>query len=278
MMTTKPGSGWRGLPLGSVAPRSRWPPSGRQRLPEWASARSVCGGWERRQSEPTKLAVLAESPAHPEYYSAGTRELKDGRDCARPRHPWRALAREPAEATGCRRSTTLAMSNSRGLTALKKSPPRCEKTVARGRTTSARRSHSPDRRRARHDAPKMHGRGVRKEGRPRRRAQGHDGAALSRWQRSSGDFKSALELRSTDTDSEHNAEWSTHREAGRSARPCQRHGGQDGPNGGQAEDARPEPQGRTCRREPPAKTMRTRICRMAHGLAKRRGLPRRARR
>ncbi|MCX6927171.1 MAG: hypothetical protein NT154_28790 [Verrucomicrobia bacterium] len=56
----------------------------------------------------------------------------------------------------------------------------------------------------------MRGRGVRKELKSateavRRALQVH-GAALVKWERSSGDFKSTVELKSTDADAQHNAE------------------------------------------------------------------------
>jgi hypothetical protein len=56
----------------------------------------------------------------------------------------------------------------------------------------------------------MHGKGVRKELKAAtaavRRALEAHGKTLTRWQRSSGDFKSTLELRATDQDAQHNAE------------------------------------------------------------------------
>ncbi len=56
----------------------------------------------------------------------------------------------------------------------------------------------------------MHGKGVHKELKAAaaavRRAQATYGTALGRWQRASGDFKSVVELKSTDTDARHNAE------------------------------------------------------------------------
>jgi hypothetical protein len=56
----------------------------------------------------------------------------------------------------------------------------------------------------------QHGRGVRKELRAAtaavRRAMETHGSVLSKWQRASGDFKSAVELRSNDADARHNAE------------------------------------------------------------------------
>jgi len=56
----------------------------------------------------------------------------------------------------------------------------------------------------------MHGKGVRKELKAAlaavRRALEAHGKTLTRWQRSSSDFKSTLELRTSDQDAEHNAE------------------------------------------------------------------------
>ena len=56
----------------------------------------------------------------------------------------------------------------------------------------------------------MRGRGVRKELKAAtqavQRAQKAYGTTLARWERSSGDFKSALELKATDADARHNAE------------------------------------------------------------------------
>jgi chromosome segregation ATPase len=56
----------------------------------------------------------------------------------------------------------------------------------------------------------LHGRGERKELKAAieavKRALQSYGAALTQWQRSSGDFKSTLELNTTDVDAQHNAE------------------------------------------------------------------------
>ena len=56
----------------------------------------------------------------------------------------------------------------------------------------------------------LRGRGARKELKAAtqavRRALQAYGAALARWERSSGDFKSTLELNSADSDARHNAE------------------------------------------------------------------------
>ena len=171
--------------------------------------------------EPRKTAVTqaeAAPPATPrDYYNAGTQELKD----AKLREAEASL--ETAVASQQERLQVPALYNlghvrfAQGIEALKKSPP-AGPTLARGRAAERQADEAIrklDDALAGNDEQKlvaayMHGRGARKEVKSAleavRKALAVHGAALSRWERSSGDFKSALELCSTDADSEHNAE------------------------------------------------------------------------
>ena len=100
---------------------------------------------------------------------------------------------------------------------LKKSPP-ARPTIARGRTVAQQADEAirrADEALGGNDLQKLvaaylHGRGARKELKAAteavRRALAVYGAALARWQRASGDFKSVLELQSADADAQHNAE------------------------------------------------------------------------
>ena len=152
-----------------------------------------------------------------EYYNAGAQQLKDGKL----REAEASL--ETAAASQQERLQVPALYNlgevrfAQGIEALKKSPP-AGPTVARGRAAEARADEAIrklDDALAGNDvqqlvAAYMRGRGARKELKGAleavRKAMTVYGAGLSRWQRASGDFKSALELRSSDADSEHNAE------------------------------------------------------------------------
>jgi tetratricopeptide (TPR) repeat protein len=172
-------------------------------------------------AEPARPAVATTEtfvPTTPrEFYNAGAHQLKEGKL----REAEASL--ETAAASQQERLQVPALYNlgevrfAQGIEALKKSPP-AGQTVARGRAAEARSDeaiHKLDDALAGNDvqqlvAAYMRGRGARKELKSAleavRKAMTVHGAALSRWQRSSGDFKSALELRSADADSEHNAE------------------------------------------------------------------------
>jgi len=157
-------------------------------------------------------------PATPrEYFNAGTRELGQGKL----REAEASL--ETTVASQQERLQEPALYNlghvrfQQGIETLKKSPP-AGPTIARGRAAEQRADEAIGKLDAAlggNDvqqlvAAYMHGRGARKELKSAleavRKALAVHGAVLSRWQRSSGDFKSALELRQADADAEHNAE------------------------------------------------------------------------
>jgi hypothetical protein len=172
-------------------------------------------------AQPAKATAAdseASSPETPrEFYNTGTRELKSGKL----REAEASL--ESTVASQEERLQVPALYNlghvrfAQGAEVLKKSPPGGQ-TVARGRAAERQADtaiRQIDDALAGNDDQKlvaayMHGRGARKELKSAleavRKAMTVHGAALSRWQRSSGDFKSAVELRSQDADAEHNAE------------------------------------------------------------------------
>jgi tetratricopeptide (TPR) repeat protein len=157
-------------------------------------------------------------PATPrEFFNAGTRQLGAGKL----REAEASL--ESALASQNQRLQSPALYNlglvrfGQGVEQLKKGPP-AKLTAARGQTAiqqSDAALRQAEEVLAGNDVQKMvaaylRGRGVRKELKAateavRRALQAH-GAALARWERASGDFKSALELNATDSDARHNAE------------------------------------------------------------------------
>ena len=158
------------------------------------------------------------APATPrEFYNAGTEQLGAGKL----REAEAFL--ESAAASQQERLQVPALYNlghvrfAQGIEVLKKSPP-AGSTVARGRAATEQADDAIrklDEALGGNDVEKlvaayMRGRGARKELKAAteavRRALTVHGTALGRWQRASGDFKSVLELRSADADSEHNAE------------------------------------------------------------------------
>ena len=184
-------------------------------------AQPTAAAGKNSTADPARPAVATTEtfvPTTPrEFYNAGAQQLKDGKL----REAEASL--ETAAASQQERLQVPALYNlgevrfAQGIEALKKSPP-AGQTVARGRAAEARADEAIrklDDALAGNDiqqlvAAYMRGRGARKELKSAleavRKAMTVHGAALSRWHRSSGDFKSALELRSTDADSEHNAE------------------------------------------------------------------------
>jgi tetratricopeptide (TPR) repeat protein len=158
------------------------------------------------------------APATPrEFYNAGTEQLRAGKL----REAEAFL--ESAMASQQERLQVPALYNlghvrfAQGIEVLKKSPP-AGPTVARGQAATEQADDAIrklDEALAGNDVEKlvaayMRGRGARKELKAAteavRRALTVHSAALARWQRASGDFKSVLELQSPDADSEHNAE------------------------------------------------------------------------
>jgi tetratricopeptide (TPR) repeat protein len=187
----------------------------------WPPAESSPLARKRGRPEPTQVAAVnpeALAPATPrEYYNAGTWELNKGKL----REAEASL--ESTVASQQERVQEPALYNlghvrfAQGVEALKKSPP-AGQTVARGRAAERQADEAirqVDEALAGNDVQKlvaayMHGRGARKELKSAldavKKAMAVHGTALSRWQRSSGDFKSAVELRSTDADAQYNAE------------------------------------------------------------------------
>jgi len=158
------------------------------------------------------------APATPrEFYNAGTEQLRVGKL----REAEAFL--ETAMSSQQEKLQVPALYNlghvrfAQGIEVLKKSPP-AGPSLARGRAATQRADEAIrklDEALAGNDVPQLvaaylHGRGARKELKAAteavRRALTIHGAALARWQRSSGDFKSVLELQPPDADSEHNAE------------------------------------------------------------------------
>ena len=158
------------------------------------------------------------SPDTPrEFYNAGTAQLRAGKLREAEAYLERAAASQQE------RLQVPAIYNlghvrfDQGIEVLKKSPA-AGSTVARGQAATQQADDAIrklDDALGGNDVEKlvaayMRGRGARKELKAAteavRRALTVHGTALGRWQRSSGDFKSVLELRSADADSEHNAE------------------------------------------------------------------------
>jgi hypothetical protein len=181
----------------------------------------AASGRDRGVQAPVKAAAAKVATAAPttprEFYNAGTEQLQAGKL----REAEAFL--ESAMASQQERLQAPALYNlghvrfNQGIEVLKKSPP-AGPAMARGRAAAQQADEAIrklDEALGGNDVQKlvsayMRGRGARKELKSAteavRRALTVHGAALARWQRSSGDFKSVLELRSPDADSEHNAE------------------------------------------------------------------------
>jgi tetratricopeptide (TPR) repeat protein len=181
---------------------------------------AVCltaGCWAGVAASPAAVPEAALPSTPREFFNVGTRELRGGK------------LRE-AEAS---LETALASQNTRlqppalynlghvrfglGLEELKKGPA-AKAAAARGRSSAQTTDdaiRNADEALASNEVQKMvasylHGRGARKDLKAAtqvvRNALKSHGAALSKWQRSSGDFKSAIELNQTDADAQQNAD------------------------------------------------------------------------
>ena len=189
---------------------TNWPP------PESAAAGSKSSAPDSPPGSAT--STEDEAPVTPrDYYNAGTRELRAGKL----REAEASL--ETTVASQQERLQVPALYNlghvrfAQGVETLKKSPP-AGPTVARGRAAESQADEAikqMDDALAGDDVQKlvaayMRGRGARKELKSAteavKKALAVHGEALSRWQRSSGDFKSAVELRSSDADALTNAD------------------------------------------------------------------------
>jgi tetratricopeptide (TPR) repeat protein len=167
----------------------------------------------------TAFAVPDTSPPDTprEFFNAGTRQLEAGKL----REAEASL--ESALTSQDQRLQPPALYNvglvrfRQGVEELKKGPA-AKPTAARGQAAIQQAdaaSHQAEEALAGNDvqvmvAAYLRGRGVRKELKAAteavRRALKVYGSALSKWERSSGDFKSALELNRADSDARHNAE------------------------------------------------------------------------
>jgi hypothetical protein len=172
-------------------------------------------------SQPGKsIIATAEGPlpnSPRESYNAGTEQLRAGKFREAEANLESALASQQEKLQEPALYNLGHVRFNQGIEVLKKSPP-AGPTMARGRAAEKGADDAMrkmDTALGGNDVQKlvaayMHGRGARKELRAAieavRRAITAHGAALARWQRSSGDFKSVLELRGKDGDSEHNAE------------------------------------------------------------------------
>lgn len=151
-----------------------------------------------------------------EFYNAGTRQLRAGKLREAEAFLQSALESQQENLQSPALYNLGHVRFSQGIEILKKSPP-AGSTLARGRAATEQADDAIrklDEALAGNDLEKlvsayMRGRGARKELKGAteavKRALGVHGAALARWQRALGDFKSVLELRSPDADSEHNA-------------------------------------------------------------------------
>jgi tetratricopeptide (TPR) repeat protein len=187
----------------------------------WPSQEPSVAAGKNGGSEPSRAAAAnaeSEAPVTPrEFYNAGAQQLKAGklREAEASLETTLASQQEPLQVPALYNLGHVRFGQ--GIEALKKGPAAAP-TVDRGRAAEHQADEAirqMDDALAGNDVQKlvaayMRGRGARKELKSAleavRKAMTVYGTALSRWQRSSGDFKSALELRSTDADSEHNAE------------------------------------------------------------------------
>jgi hypothetical protein len=175
------------------------------------------GGPGHQAAAPTPGQVEPASPTTPrEFFNAGTQQLRAGklREAEAFLESATASQQEPLQAPALYNLGHVRFAQ--GIEVLKKSPPK-QPTLARGRAAA---QHADEAIRQAEQAllsndlqtlvaAYMRGRGARKELKAAteavQRALAVHGAALARWQRSSGDFKSVVELQTTDADARHNA-------------------------------------------------------------------------
>ena len=162
-----------------------------------------------------------EEPAPPstprEFYNAGTRDLRAGKLREAEASLETALASQIASLQPPALYNLGHVRFSLGLEELKKGPA-AKPTAARGRTAAQSAedaSHDAEAALASDDVQRMvasylRGRGARRELKAAtqavKRALQTYGNALSKWQRSSGDFKSTVELNAADSDAQANAD------------------------------------------------------------------------
>ncbi len=152
-----------------------------------------------------------------EFFNAGSQKLREGKLREAEAFLQSALARQDERVQPPTLYNLGHVRFAQGLEELKKSLS-AKPTAARGRAAAQRSDPAIQQAAdalAGHDVQKMvaayqHGRGVRKELKAAaeavRRALELHGAALRKWQRALGDFKSAAELNPADAEARHNAE------------------------------------------------------------------------
>ena len=244
-------------------------------------------------------AVAASEPAPPdtprETYNAGTRQLRAGKLREAEASLETALASQQERLQPPTLYNLGLVRFDQGVEQLKKGP-QAKPSIDRGRAALEQGDaalHQVQDALASNDVQKMvaaymRGRGARKELRAAteavQRALKLHGAVLDRWERASGDFKSALELKKTDTDARQNADVvdrciaklvDSLREMQQCAKGMCDKRQQLGDAIRSSKAASPA---RTCRRAQPGKTTKTMtINRSDRSPARRKGLPRRAR-
>jgi tetratricopeptide (TPR) repeat protein len=157
-------------------------------------------------------------PENPrEFYNAGTRQLHDGKLREAESSLETALASQDARLQPPALYNLGLVRFGQGVEELKKGPA-AKPTAARGQSAIEQADtalQQADDALAKNDeramvAAYLRGRGARRELKAAREAVRKAlkayGATLNRWERSSGDFKSALELNTADSDSRHNAD------------------------------------------------------------------------
>ena len=186
--------------------------------PESIERAAVAARRAPEQARATVEQVEPGAPATPrEFFNAGTQQLRAGK--LREAEAFLTSSVESQQ----EKLQAPALYNlghvrfAQGIEVLKKSPP-ARPTIARGQTAAQQADQAirqADEALLSNEVQKlvaayMRGRGARKELKAAteavRRALAVHGAALARWQRASGDFKSVVELQRTDADSQHNSE------------------------------------------------------------------------
>jgi len=179
------------------------------RSPSSSAAASTSGSSSSTRQQP---------PSTPrEFFNAGTEQLRAGKLREAEAFLESALASQNSRLQPPALYNLGHVRFGQGIEELKKGPP-AGPTAARARTITQAADDaikSAEDALASEQVQKMvasylHGRGVRKELKAAteavRRALEVHGTALAKWQRSSGDFKSAVELKRTEADAQHNAE------------------------------------------------------------------------
>ena len=179
-------------------------------------------GAASRVPEPVRAKVERVDPGAPdtprEFFNAGTQQLRAGklREAEDSLTSTVESQREELQAPALYNLGHVRFAQ--GIEVLKKSPP-ARPAVARGRTATQQADEAirqADEALGGNEVQKlvtayMHGRGVRKELKAAteavRRALAVHGAALARWERASGDFKSVVELKNSDADAQYNAKY-----------------------------------------------------------------------